>query len=289
MKLDKSCPLREYEKSMRTVIKQAVEVQFTNKNLVQSADKPKTLKAFQDLILIERLGLLNPEGAIEVAEEICSQLQVYRAKEVQTAKNNVNKAWAQGRLLVRGANERSVASLVQWAYQKTLVYEDGEHLYDLWALATRLEFVVLADECMDCLFQTASNRICTALASGRSLRHLLGLSKEHDAPDSDIQSDAVVTTIFSHVLKDDNPPEKLSQLVIHAMARAMDTETWAELQHTVNQSIARQLIAVMVTRRELKPEQGANDGVVVKPENSAAGDNVQPTMTEALCNSTSAG
>jgi hypothetical protein len=266
---------------MSTVINQAVDLQFTNKNLVQSTDKPKGLKAFQDLGLNKRLNLLNSEGALEVAEEVCAQLQKFMATEVQKAKNNVNKAWAQGRLLLRGANEQSVASFVEWAYRKTLVYEDAEHLYDLWALAARLEIVTLAEECMNRLYQTASNSIYTALSNGLSLRHLLGLSKEHAAPDSNTLSDDVVTAVFRHVLMDENPPTKLSQLVIHAMAKAMDSETWAQLQHTVNQNTARELIAVMVAYRELPSERGVDDATYVKLENHATGSRSQTAMTEA--------
>jgi hypothetical protein len=170
---------------------------------------------------------------------------------------------------------------VEWAYRKTLVYEDAEHLYDLWALAARLEIVTLAEECMNRLYQTASNSIYTALSNGLSLRHLLGLSKEHAAPDSNTLSDDVVTAVFRHVLMDENPPTKLSQLVIHAMAKAMDSETWAQLQHTVNQNTARELIAVMVAYRELPSERGVDDATYVKLENHATGGRSQTAMTEA--------
>ena len=131
------------------------------------------------------------------------------------------------------------------------------------------------------LFQTASNSICIALSTGRSLSHLLGLSKEQGALDSATQSDDIVTAVFSHVLNDEEPPEKLSRLVIHAMAKALDSDTWNQLKHSVNHNIARQLITAMVAHKELKCEKSIDDGTIVKFEDCAAGENVQSAMIEA--------
>lgn len=234
---------------------------------MSSEKTPKSIKAFREMPgLKTRLAALNSEGALEVAEELCAHLQRTKAIEKQKAKTNVNKAWAQGRLLLRGASEKTVMSVVDWAYHTTLHFEDAEHLYDIWSLATRLNIRILAVECMDRLFQAASSSLYHALSDGILLRDLLGLSEKQDTQHSQPLSDDFVKTVFHHVLKDENPPPELTQLVVNAMAQGMDSELWAQLQDTLNQVIVRQLVGVMISSREINPEQSGVAGEHIKLE-----------------------
>lgn len=278
-------PLQEYQKRINKSITDAIDQQFTNKNLSESGSLPKTLKVFQGLSVRTRLSLLNAEGALEVAEELCAHLQRVKGTEKQKARTNVTKAWAQGRLLLRNANERCVLAFVNWAYHATLHYEDTEHLYDVWALATRLQADALTEECMDRLFHTASSSIHSSLSKGVSLRRLLDIFKEQDSPDSKVQSDEV-TTVFRHVLMDKNPPPKLSKLVVDAMARGMDSELWAQIQTMVNQDIARQLIGAMIAYREVKVEGNRDADAHVRLEYSHATDGTVSHVSGLLQGST---
>ena len=66
-----------------------------------TAEKPKTLKMFQDFSSNKRLHLLNSEGLLEVAEEACTRLQKFKRAEKHLAKKSVVKTWALGQLFVR--------------------------------------------------------------------------------------------------------------------------------------------------------------------------------------------
>lgn len=178
---------------------------------------------------------------------------------------NVLKGWAQGRLSLRDAEARSVASLVEWAYDdSTLNFDDAEHLYDIWALATRLEFNRLSQECMDRLFKTASARINEAFSNNIGLGHLLIPAQNPSDPAG--LSDDVVSTVFSHVLHDDNPPARLSDLVIHALAKGLDDELYAQLEAMINLNTSRKLIKALVACKNPKTEQGLIDGSLIKHE-----------------------
>ena len=239
-----------------------MNTQFTNGNLTE---RPKSLKAFQDMALDERLYLLDSEASLEVAEEMTARLLRIKSKEEQMTQGTTSKFWAQGRLSLRDAEARTVASLVEWAYDdSTLNFDDAEHLYDIWTLATRLEFNRLSRECMDRLFKTASARINDAFSNKISLGRLLDSAQSPSDP-ADLSHD-VVSTVFYHVLKDDNPPAQLSDLVIHALAKGLDAELYAQLETMINLNTSRKLIKVLVACKNLKTEQGLIDGSLVKHE-----------------------
>lgn len=225
--------------------------QYTNQNLLQPADVPKSLKIFQGLEFTQRLRFLNSEGLFEVAEELHGQLQRFKTTEKQLAKTNLVKAWAQGRLRIRGANSKAVESLTDWLYSRELHDNAAEDLYQIWILAKRLDITSLADECTERLSETASASIKTALSSGIPLHSLLKSLFEQDGS---VQADDAMTTVFRHVLEDDNPPIKLSNLVVETMAKGMDTELWQHLQSRVNHDVARRLIEAMVLHRQVKEE-----------------------------------
>ena len=271
MNIYKHCPLPEHEKALQSAINNILTTQFSNKNLRPSAEKPKNTKAFHDLSLNQRLHFLNSEGLLEVVQEVGAQLSRLKAAERQKAKNNVNKAWAQSRLILRNASRTSVLSLANWAYNGILRYEDAEQLYDLWALAERLKFDVLAEECMTRIYDIASASLSKAFSNGVPLGVLLGLTHEQDTTDATAQSNDVVAAVFHHVLKDDKTPEKLTELIIDALARGMDTELWLQVQDMINPDIKNVLINLMIVYRDIKVEGGLDDGGgPVKPESTEA-------------------
>lgn len=214
--------------------------------------------------------MLNAEGLVEVAEEVCTRLQKFKAAEKQLAKTSALNAWAQGRLLLRGASEQSVVSLVEWAYHGTLNCDNAENLYDFWALATRLRFDVLAEECINRLYNSASASLSNACSNGVSLRSLLGLSNKQDATEATAQSSDVVVAVFHHVLRDEKTPEKLTELIVDALARGMDMELWIQVQDLINPDIKNRLINFMIVYRDIKVEGGLEDGGPVKLEPPAA-------------------
>lgn len=259
--IDKQYPLSEYQASLKKTIRDVLNVQYANNNLTE---RPKSMKIFQELPLDQRLHLLDSEAGLDVAEEVSARLLRIKSREEQMTTGTTTRFWAQGRLSLRDTEARSVASLVEWAYDESMLnFEDAEHLYDIWALATRLEFDVLARECMDRLFKTASASIRDAFSNNIGLGHLIGLTRAQDAPGL---ADDVVTTVFHHVLKDDNPPAKLSDLVIRALARGLDSELWAQLKSMVSHDTACKLIDALVALKVLKVEQGGVDGSLVKYE-----------------------
>jgi hypothetical protein len=281
LKVWEQFPVTNYQNPISKAIRDTVDKQYTDSNLMPSIEKPKTLKTFQGFNPSKRLHFLNSEGLLEVAEEACTRLQKFKAAERQLGKANVLKAWAQGRLILRGASEHSVVSIVEWAYSKALNYENAEQLYDLWALATRLQFDVLAEECMDRLYHSASVSLRKVYSDGVSLRSLLGLLNEQDVPDAAALSDDVVATVFHHVLKDEQPPEKLSELIIDALARGMDSELWVQVQNMVKPDVSRKLIDLMIAYRDVKVEGSSNDATHIKHEVLQDGRHVQREPTEA--------
>lgn len=255
-------PLQEYQKFLDKVVGECMDQHYSDKNYLQSDDRPRSLKSFQALGLNSRLSFLNAEGALDTAEATWLQLQKIMNMEKQKAQTNISKAWAQGRLILRGATEASVLSLVEWAYLPTFPEVSPEHLYDLWGLATRLKFEALAEECMTGLFDTAHASIDNALSNGTPLRYLLGLYDEQNTPDQPSQSNEVVATVFRHVLKDGKPPTKLSNLVVQTIARGIDQELWSQLSPMVNHDTARKVIEAMIAYRQVKAEQ-----VIDEPSN----------------------
>jgi hypothetical protein len=259
--IDKNYPLPEYQNQLKRAIRDVLTTQYTNGNLTE---RPKSMKIFQELPLDQRLYLLDSEASLEVAEEMTACLLRIKSKEEQMANGTTSKFWALGRLSLRDAEARTVASLVEWAYDDTtLNFDDAEHLYDIWALATRLEFNKLARECMDRLFKTASARINDAFSSNIGLGYLLSPVQSYSDP-ADL-SDDVVSTVLLHVLKDDNPPAQLSDLVIHALARGLDDDLYAQLESMINLNTSRKLIKALIACKNLKTEQGF-DGSLIKYE-----------------------
>ena len=262
--IDKRYPLPEYHAALKKCIKDSLNTQFSNNNLIE---RPKNQKIFQELPLDQRLELLDSEAGLDVAEEVSAHLLRIKSKEEQKTSGNTSRIWAQGRLTLRDAEARTVAALVEWAYDdSTINFDDAEHLYQIWALATRLEFNHLACSCMDRLFKTASTRIHDAFANNTSLRDLTGLHPAQSPSDPRDLSDDVVTTVFRHVLKDDNPPAQLSDLVIHALAKGMDDELYAQLESMIGLDTSRKLIRALIACKDLKTEQDAFDGCLVKYE-----------------------
>lgn len=258
-------PLQEYQKGIDKIVGHCMDEQFEDKNYLTSANRPKTSKSFQALSLKNRLSFLNAEGALATAEVIWIQLQKIENSEMQKSQTSKYKAWAQGRLRLRNATESSVLSLVEWAYHSTLREDGAEQLYDLWGLANRLGFDALAEICLDRLYDNAVASINDARMHGLSLLSLLGLS-EKTAADSSVQSDAVVTTVFRHVLKDDNAPTKLSKLVIETLAQGVDGELWSHLSQMVSHNTTRKLIEAMIAHRHVKAEQDVHKGGDIKQE-----------------------
>lgn len=273
--------IQEYQKTLSKAINAAIDLQFSNKNVLKSDKVPKSYPRFRELSLTARLSCLNSEGVLEVAQEVCIHLQRIKATEKQKAKQSVNKAWAQGRLLLRGASEKSVQLFVHWAYHAALPYDDAEHLYDLWGLATRLKADALAKECLNELNLSAMSSIQNALANGVPLRNLLGLSMDHNTPDLQALSDDFVKTIFHHVLKDQTPPPQLSNLVIDTMARHMDFELWAKLEVSISENVALQLIGRMVAYREINIKQDDKTGKDIKLDTHSSPNDNTPSVKQS--------
>ncbi|KAF3007643.1 hypothetical protein E8E13_008624 [Curvularia kusanoi] len=267
--IDKAYPLVEYQSILRMTIRNVLNQQCQNHNVTS---RPKNVKAFQELPLDQRLDLLNFEGAFAVAEEVCAHLLKIKCQEEQKNSNNFIKSWAQGRLALRDTDERTVASLVEWAYDNTtLEFGDAEHLYDIWTLAARLKFELLAADCMDRIFSAASDNIDHAFANDISLGYLTGLDTEQDTPSSLVVADNILATVFKHVLRDKNPPPKLSDLVVHALARGMDSKLWAQLQTFISPDIQRRLIDALLASKETKIEQDSTNGKLIKFEGQQEG------------------
>lgn len=218
---------------------------------------------FHGCNLTKRLHLLNAEGLVEVAEEACTRLQRFTAAEKQLAKTNVLIAWAQGRLILRGASEKSVVSLVKWAYDGTISDDSAEHLYDLWALATRLQFDALTEESANRLYNAVSTGLEKVFLHSMPLHALLGL---HDGQEAPASSDDVVAIMFHHVLKDDKLPLKLPELIVDALAKYMDSAMWVGVRSMVCHDTCRKLIDFMIVYRDVKVEASLHNGSLVKRE-----------------------
>lgn len=121
-----------YLKNNKHVINEAINDQVTQRNVnaPHAQSKPATLqKDLKDASLLTRLDVLNAHGILAVARSLLERLRKIKMMEKEAAKNNEEKAAAQGRYILPGVEDRVVMSLVQWIYlQGELSYDTAEHL-----------------------------------------------------------------------------------------------------------------------------------------------------------------
>jgi hypothetical protein len=114
--------------------------------------------------------------------------------------------------------------------------------------------------------------IRTGLSRNLSLRQLLdldpGTGEEKGLPVTTAGN--TVQTVFQHVLKDDNPPERLVTLVIETLADHLEPGLWRQLEHMINRPMSLKLISALLFRRQIKNEEA--ERLRGKPEIASTGD-----------------
>lgn len=129
----------------------------------------------------------------------------------------------------------------------------------------------LQSECLCKLASETEGTIQLALSRGMTLKDLLDMNtKAEDTEAEATLASNVVQVVFSHVLKDKEPPETLVKLVVDCLSRFLDPELWAQLEIMVNHATSRLLIKAMLERRQFKSE--ASEGGSVKSECSTGND-----------------
>ena len=269
---------------MKKLVEETVNAQITQKNVKSQPGPKSTVKGHLELALVSRLALLNHQGMVNLIERLCNKLNKIKAAERSRALKSDLRAIAQRRILLPGANDQSVQSLVAWIYHTPLPQDTPANLYNLYELATKLRIDALAEKCMSQLANTASDVMQQAHAQGTTLGSLLGYSSSGNNDTVSAQyvpPENTVKIVFDHVLNDDNPPARLSQLVIDALARHMDLELWLKLRGSISDKVTHQLIEAMVMYRAIKAEQTIDTGRQIKLENHYAAENVRSDKVEA--------
>jgi hypothetical protein len=279
---------------VQQAVDKAIAEQVCKKNVVgpqsKSAVQKKDLK---DMGVQLRLKALTSKGVLAVATRVSIKLREIKQDEAKAAETDVMKAAAQRRIILRNYEDRVVRSLIHWTYcGGNLTYDNAEHLYFLLlssllghtltlshryalrGLATHLGMKALSQQCLGKLAEETEATINFALAEGLTLQHLLGWGIDVEPAQGEGEKsspqDNTVQVVFQHVLKDNKPPQRLVNLVVQALAKHLDVELWAHLEHMISHRMSMNLNKAMIMRRQVKTEDG--DRVSVKSESMSAGD-----------------
>lgn len=129
--------------------------------------------------------------------------------------------------------------------------------YMLHLLAARLGISALAELCLCTLSSDAESEIRSAISRGLSLQQVLDFGS-NQAEQNGVQAkprDTSTQVIFTHVLTDAKPHERLVSLVTTTVAEHLDQSLWVTLAPLMNHSISMRLIQAMVDRQQVKSEQ----------------------------------
>jgi hypothetical protein len=128
----------------------------------------------------------------------------------------------------------------------------------LHALASELGMASLAQQCLIRLSTETDDLISTAVDQGISLGQVLDLTTNTAKnPGQSPLPHNMVQVVFSHVLKDEQSPQRLVALVIARLAEHLDLFLWEKLAHRVNHSISLLIIQAMLHKRQVKIEKSS--------------------------------
>ncbi|KAI8930798.1 hypothetical protein NX059_011821 [Plenodomus lindquistii] len=245
-------PLKTYQRSITETIDGAIDNEISNKNFKplpgSGNQKRKDARDMTRAVsLTTRLGYLKPQGVRGVAEQLYAKLHNTDKTEKSKAQNNPLVAVAQKRILLPDADDTTVQLLVHWIYHGALNGQDADQTYGLMCLAGELGVEALREKCLSALAKGVEDTLQGADEHGISLAHLLGCGVA--------STNQLLDTVFKRVFSEKRPPERLRDLVIHAIADDLDMELWEYIKGTLSHDLALQLIESIVIRKQIKFEQ----------------------------------
>lgn len=255
MELSTNYPLKSYQRLIKETVDEAVDEEVHNKNVkpVSFATGPGGVrkKESRDMTraasLDARLGFLKSRGVREVAEQLYAKLHQIEKQERFKAQTNSLTALAQNRLLLPDTDDVTVQLLVQWIYRGTLDGHDANQTYALMNLAKRLGVEVLSELCLGILVNRLKDTLQAARVAGFPFAHLLGYGSG--------PANQLLDIVFNKVFLENDPPKRLKELVINAIADDLNMELWNHLKSTLSHELALQLIEAMILRGRIKDEQ----------------------------------
>jgi hypothetical protein len=155
--------------------------------------------------------------------------------------------------------------------------------YALHGLANKLGVSVLAQKCLEKLVTDTNIMIEEAFRLGMSLQELL--ESEPVAGDDQTTPPAqnVVQVVFEHVLREPKAPKQLVDLVTYTLADRLDTGLWETLAPRINHGTLRQIMTIVLVRRQAKTEDV--ECLCLKSESEPTGDELMlnaPTKKSIL-------
>jgi hypothetical protein len=155
--------------------------------------------------------------------------------------------------------------------------------YALHGLANKLGVSVLAQKCLEKLVTDTNIMIEEAFRLGMSLQELL--ESEPVAGDDQTTPPAqnVVQVVFEHVLREPKAPKQLVDLVTYTLADRLDTGLWETLASQINHGTLRQIMTIVLVRRQAKTEDV--ECLCLKSESEPTGDELMlnaPTKKSIL-------
>ena len=272
-------PLQNYRTGLRKTIDNSVEEQITQKHITpaqptgQGQRKKDSRNMSREVALATRLAMLTSTGIHGVAGDVFAILHRITKEEKFKAIKDKVKAAAQGRILLPSAGDTAVQMLVEWIYRGTLYCHDGRQLYALFDLARDLGIEALSELCLSKIANGASDILHAALEKGIHLRDLL----VHESG----SAHSILEVVFGNVLTGKNPPTRLLEFVIKALAENMDLDLWLHLKDITGHEIALQLVEAMVKQREFKTEQSSS--VTVKSERPTTITELPTGLADGTC------
>lgn len=251
----KRYPLKQHQVPLRSnLAKYADENLFKNTKMLKGPPSNGSIKkaSFRDMDLFARVQYLNVEGVYNLTQELFHYLWIFKGIESNNACQSSLKAAAQRRIILPRTDGETVNSVSNWLYFNKLHFRDAGRLYQIHRLAETLGIRNLAETCLNKLANAAFATVHHASSQGLSLLAILyGNDRPLREKIPTVVPDNLVdiaSIVFLNVLKEENTPAILQELVINAIADSKDCRLFTELRHMVSHEMALRIIEAFMIR-----------------------------------------
>lgn len=231
-----SYPLPAYHEAIRKLVEVATQDAITSENVKTR----KSAAATHDSDIRARLACIKPRSVYAIVQKLFARLHQIEKKEFEAAKKDPLRAAAQKRIVVPGFEQDAVQFVMQWIYKGALSCEDLQQLYNTLQLASLWGIEALAEFCENKLYTIIKDLLQSQPVHCTALQSLFECSL--------YQNDNSLGVIFQLVLKDQNAPKRLQELVIKAVATDLNLTTWPELKPLVSHDTAVKLIGALAQK-----------------------------------------
>ncbi|KAJ6284266.1 hypothetical protein J3E71DRAFT_360410 [Bipolaris maydis] len=231
-----SYPLPAYHEAIRKLIDVATQDAITSKHVKTR----KFAAATYDSDIRARLACIKPRSVYAIVQKLFARLHRIEKKEFEAAKKDPLRAAAQKRIVIPGFEQDAVQFVMQWIYKGALSCEDLPQLYNTLQLARLWGIEALVEFCENKLYTIINGLLQSKLGHCTALQSLFECSLNQD--------DNSLRVIFQIILKDQNAPKRLQELIIKAVATDLNLETWPKLKPLVSHDTVVKLIGTLVQK-----------------------------------------